>query len=331
MKRRWAKARATAGNKDAVGAAHSSVWPVSPVPPDAAALVIMQQTAAVSLALAVSFTLCAVAEPQESDKEGSDAPKAQQIETGFFTCTFKLRNKLGSVSSLMKRYGYRPNEHEEYEDYDIAEEKFYVYVPHDYSPRKKYGLLVWIGNSRDMELSEEWRAILDKHQMLWVGAERSGPSRLVWHRYGLAIDAATNMVKRYKINKKHIYVGGIGDGSKIAARIGVGLADMFRGVIAIGRVDFFRRVDVLSDPHMYYSASYTRPAGRTLGYARKRSRFVFVIETDLAPTSHIMSVIKNGFVRTQFRNTHIVEVDDAYAPPPSETFDHILDLLTGRK
>jgi len=251
---------------------------------------------------------------------------AKEIQTGRFTATFDQRNPHSTLKSLHKRFRHRPDK--SLDDYDIKAEQFHLYVPHDYDPTEKYGLIVWVHSRGPGEPSDAYLSILDKHHLIWVGIDRPAASNNVWHVMGLAIDAAYNLTRRYKIDRKRIYIAGQGQGGGVASRLGVGVADIFQGALISGSVEFFRNVDVRRESRTYWVPGFHRPQGKSVGLAIKRSRFVFLVDYDeTGGHSHTRDTINNGYRRLRFKYVNELRVPVAGQTPGAPIFDQAVTLL----
>ncbi len=225
-----------------------------------------------------------------------------ESKTGAFTETFKIHSSASTVPSIMKRFGDRGDPINEY---DIEDIEFDIYLPESYDGKKRFGVLVWLSGGQP---PDEWRQALKEHRLIWVAPDSVTYSTHDYHAYGMAVDAAVNAVKRYRVNKKKLFVGGTGYGGKIAVRVGIVFSDVFGGAMTVGSLDFFRRVDTLSDALMRYSASYTKPTGSLTGVARQSRRFVFFKPENTKKDSQFMSTVINGFGEMKFRHTTLIEV-----------------------
>ena len=61
------------------------------------------------------------------------------------------------------------------------------------------------------------------------GAENFGGAAERAMRMGVAIDAALNIQKRYRIDPKRVYAAGVSGGGRVASMLGVSYADVKRG------------------------------------------------------------------------------------------------------
>ncbi len=67
--------------------------------------------------------------------------------------------------------------------------------------------------------------------MIWIGAENVGNEREVAARWGLALDAAWNMAKRYHIDPQRVYAVGMSGGGRCSSSIAPTWPEVFSGGI----------------------------------------------------------------------------------------------------
>jgi dienelactone hydrolase len=114
---------------------------------------------------------------------------------------------------------------------DLAREQFLVHVP-PVEPESGYGLLVFVPPWQQAGLPGHWVPILDQRAMLFVTAARSGNKEGVMdRREPLALLATINVMQRYRIDPRRVYIGGFSGGSRIALRLALGYPDLFRGAL----------------------------------------------------------------------------------------------------
>jgi len=234
------------------------------------------------------------------------AAPAVELQTGSFQGAFTVRVAASHPDNLITRFGAKKEREREHAVYDITQEKFDVHVPPDYDGKTRYGVLVWMSGG---EPPEEWLAILQKHKLIWVAPKGVWASRDVFECYGLPLDALGNIARDYKkIDKKRLYIGGVGYGGRLAVRMGVAYSDTFAGALTCGSVDFFRRVDLPSNALRRYSAAYTKPVGSAVGIARQKTRFVFWVPEAAPIDGQYMATIINGFREMKFRHCRTIDV-----------------------
>jgi hypothetical protein len=136
---------------------------------------------------------------------------ADEAKLGGFETSFAERSPLSDLKSLTKRLKVLgPGEKlESLQDYDLAKEGFWVYVPEKYDPDKPMGLIVLAlykhADSLPMPVLPQ---LADANVALVVPKEYLDTW---WKRGGLMLDAAYNMQKLYKIDPKRVYIFGSQD------------------------------------------------------------------------------------------------------------------------
>ena len=106
-----------------------------------------------------------------------------------------------------------------------------VYVPATYDREKPAGLLVYVSPIQSGAIPRGWSEVLDRHNVIWIGADRSGNNELVARRILLALFATTAARKHYAIDPERIYITGLSGGGKTASMIATDQAQLFRGAI----------------------------------------------------------------------------------------------------
>ena len=257
------------------------------------------------------FSLCVLSGIEPAGADDGNPPAAEWIEVQF-----KTKHPLGSVQSLAKRFRHRG---ELPQDYDIRDETFFLCRSE--RAGSGHGVLVWMGN--DLEPDDDVKRILIESRLIWVAPEGTAGHRNEWHRYGLAIDAAVNAVKKYKVDKKRIYIGGEDMAARDAARLAIAYADIFQGVLTVGLIDFYRDLKVPGSRSAasgvlmrYYEAEYQVPRSKAMLRARVNSRFVFVIPDDLTQEDYLWCVVNQGFRDSNYQHVTTIE-----RPRPELRFD----------
>jgi dienelactone hydrolase len=114
---------------------------------------------------------------------------------------------------------------------NLSEEKFALYVPAQ-SPPHGYALLVFVPPWQDARLPTGWAAVLDRYGVIFVSAARSGNDETsLGRREPLAVTAAYNVMRNYTVDAERVYIGGFSGGSRMALRLALGYADVFRGAL----------------------------------------------------------------------------------------------------
>ncbi len=122
--------------------------------------------------------------------------------------------------------------------YNVASEGFTAHVPRDYNAKVAQGLLVWTGVS---PFAESWLDVLSRHRLLLVFADAAigHPSP-----YGLHLDAAHNMQRRYTIDTNRVYIAGFSAGGSLAKYLICAFPDVFHGGLFLMGGYFYRSRDL---------------------------------------------------------------------------------------
>ena len=232
------------------------------------------------IGFATLMFLCAFPASAQDKNAAADAPR-----TGAFQLTIPQRSKDSAVAAVISRLGWGTidvvkNSGAE-QDYDLAKETFEVYVPPGYTGKEPYGLLVWVNPGPDGKVHGRWTEVLDKHKLIWIGANKSGNDRAAWVRLGLAIDAAEYMPTAYNIDADRVYVSGASGGGKCSSMLGIAWPDVFTGgSYPMLGCNFYRRVLVSAGGAgkgaEYYRQNFKRPPGRLWDVVTKERRHVFL-------------------------------------------------------
>jgi hypothetical protein len=138
------------------------------------------------------------------------------------------------LPQLLARSGSRLRE----QPVDLAQETFVLFVPAGQPPPRGYALLVFIPPWSAAKVPDGWGAVLDQYGVIFVTAARSGnDTRALGRREPLALLAEQNVVKRYPVDPQRITIAGFSGGSRIALRLALGYADVFRGAILNASAD----------------------------------------------------------------------------------------------
>jgi len=258
--------------------------------------------------------------------------EAQDVKRGGFKESFTEKHPLSSVGEWCKRYGDSIESIRKADDkggeYDLARESFDVYVPGGYDGSLPFGLVVFISPNpaaADPEKSEI--PILDKHGLLWVGAINSGNERRKWHRANLALDAAHNMTKRYRIDPDRVYVGGWSGGARMACEVAIGYADVFTGGFFMGDCNYFRGTQVVGE-NRFWKPDFSPPPAAMLEKARTRGRYAIFVGEKCGNRSFCLSIFENGFKKDNFAYVQYFEQKDwGDRPPNTEWFEKLIQAL----
>lgn len=277
-------------------------------------------------ACAMFLLLATVGRAQEVDPSGLVPPAAH---TGVQTVSFTERSPLSTVGEITTRFRVElPNPPA---DYTITDELFEVYVPESYDGSEPFGLLVWINAGTRGEPPQHYLPILDRHKLIWVGANDAGNPRSFWHRAGLALDGLHNITRTYRIDPLRTYISGVSGGGRCASRVGLVYADRFAGAFPLIGVDFFMRVPHPDSREMvmkFWAPEFNPPTPDILRRAKRDGRYVLLTgETD-GNRDQTLSTYLFGYQRAKFDHVTYLEVPGmGHTLPPADWFERGITAL----
>jgi dienelactone hydrolase len=138
------------------------------------------------------------------------------------------------------------------QDIDLTQERFALYVP-EQRPPQGYALLVFVPPWQQAAVPRQWKPILDRHGMIFVTAANSGNDlSTIERREPLALLAVQNVMMRYPVDPRRVYIGGFSGGSRVAQRTAVGYPDIFRGVLMEAGADMLGDKITLPSPDLFH-------------------------------------------------------------------------------
>lgn len=240
----------------------------------------------VSAAVVLAVSASALRAPAQTD--GARAPR-----TGLFQTDLPERSKSSAILPMTARLGWGTKAEVEAAakkdggevDYRLSQETFEVFVPEDYRPEEPHGLIVWISPGPEGKPRQEWLDTLRKHKLIWVGPNNAGNNRTRWVRLGLAIDAAYNLQKMYRIDPYRVYVSGASGGGRCASTLAMTFPEVFTGGgFPIIGCNFYRVVEAGKGDDgqpTYFLRAFNRPPAKAFATVSKERRFVLLTgETD---------------------------------------------------
>jgi predicted esterase len=263
---------------------------------------------------------------------------ADDAKTGAYSTTFTDRSPQSAIAFQAGRFGWNMTQLKasEFEkDYDLSNESFEVFVPESYKTGEKWGLFVWVSPGGGGRLHENWREILEKHKLIWIGPNKVGNERAIWCRMGLAIDAVHNMKKNYDLDPNRIYISGASGGGRIASMLGVCYPDIFKGGIYMIGCNFYKEMTAPNSGGKVWHRGYAPPPATILMQAKKSVAHVLLTgETD--PNREQTHVYYDEFKKDGFASVTYIEVPKmGHQPPDREWFEKGLiaameDLITAK-
>jgi poly(3-hydroxybutyrate) depolymerase len=175
---------------------------------------------AISLCASAIITVCSPMLCAASTDVGSGADMDTAM-TGHRVLVSTLAELTGESTAAQVESVVPPDENIEWQ----------MYVPATYDRATPAGLLVYVSPTQSGEIPRGWSEVLDRHNVIWIAADRSGNNELVARRILLALLATAAARKHYAIDAERIYISGLSGGGKTASMIATDQAQLFRGAI----------------------------------------------------------------------------------------------------
>lgn len=245
--------------------------------------------------------------------------------TGDFAVTFTEQDPRSPIDAQHDRYHIAIAD---LQRYTLAEHSFQAYVPETYDGDTPYGIMVMVSAGNRGNMPRGWQGLMDKHNLIYVGANDSGNQRGVAVRFGLAMDAVHNLREQYNIDEARVYVTGNSGGGKIASMLGVLYPEIFQGSAPIVGVSYFVAIPLPDDPTRGWAASYNRPSLHTYNLAKSQTRFVLITGTNDMNRDSIKGTYERGFLKDGFQYVDYVEVQGmGHSMPPADVMDKAIETL----
>lgn len=271
-------------------------------------------------------TLSARPAPGPAPAAGAAAAEGEPgTKTGRFTIQFAANHPLSMAKELWGRFRQNlPTHVDGRQTCNLKDESFEVYVPPKYQPGAGFGLLVWIPDGEVGWVRDDWQAVLDKHRLIWVSANKSGNEHDIEERRApLALDATYNMLKLYRIHPDRVYLGG----GRAVSRMAFHFGDQYEGAILTDRVDYWDEISVPGKANFIWKARLNKPIPKYLGEARKHGRYVFMVGADDVGKDQLMATYDRGY-RKDLKHTLLLEMPGLeYGPPPAEWLEKAIAFL----
>jgi hypothetical protein len=267
--------------------------------------------------LAVCLVVWLVGRTLGAENSPTNNPPPAQTEVSFAETA-----PYSSPSEISRRFGFL----QPAPDYDVTREKFLLVEPASYSTNGTWGLLVWVSPGDDSRVKPDWWAELEKHRLLFVGARNAGNNRNPIDRFRLALDATYNLSRRFNLERKRTFIGGMSGGARIASMLGVAYADIFTGALCICGVNFYKNVPAPGG--QIYPATYVPPPELLL--PARKNRFVLVTGEQDMNRQGTKDTSEFGFRADGFQNVLCLDVKGMkHELPGAPVLNTALNYLDG--
>jgi predicted esterase len=195
--------------------------------------------------------------------------------------------------------------------------EFQVYLPHGYSAEVPAGLIVYVSPVESGEIPDDWKSVLDHHNLIWVGINESGNTMPREQRIAEAKASLAFAADQYELNEQRIYIAGMSGGAQIAAIVSASHPELFKGGIFICGVDPWSERDL--DPWVE-----SPPAGLEF---IKQNPYVFVSGTEDFKLAAVARVYRK-YRKAGVEDSRLIVVDGmGHELPDAGTFDRVIAFL----
>jgi poly(3-hydroxybutyrate) depolymerase len=213
-----------------------------------------------------------------------------------------------------------------------SNERFFVYVPFGYTGSEAYGLIVFTYADASAGLPAGWQAVLDARKYIFVAAENAGNDQLHGRRLGLAVMAALEMMKTYRVDPARVYAAGFSGGARMSGLLAFYQTDIFRGTLQNCGADFYKAVPIVSATTQLDTAG--QPYGRLAASdaevrGAKKVRFVLITGTNDFRRGNILDIFHGGFERDGFQAKLFDVPGMGHDICDGDTLARALDFLEG--
>ena len=263
--------------------------------------------------------------------------------TGVFAEQFDERSPHSDHKRLVERMHLRKEI--KVPPYDLADHTFQLVVPKAYDGSEAYGLLVFIHPNNNISLdrfyAQQIKNVLAKHQLIWVSYSGAGNPVLAHIRLGLALDAADNVMKRYRINDERVYVSGLSGGGRMTCMAGLYYPQVFTGGVPIVGSMYFRDVKMPTDEKLLklirhipkgatgiWPQGVIEPKSKPLRAMKADQRWVLLAGEKDYNMPEMRAHFEQGFKADAFEHAHYLEVPGmGHNYPDAEWFEKAIEML----
>lgn len=282
--------------------------------------------AAVGLAATIGIAASALA--ASADLPAASQPAASQPSSTVTSIQFQERSPHSSIIQQVRRLQITPRQ--PVRDYQLENETFDLYVPAACGPGadSPCGAIVWISAFNTGQPPPTYLPLLDRHHLIWVAARNSGNDRPSLHRYGLALDAANNIGRCYKVDPDRLYVAGFSGGGRCSSLLGVQYPDVFAGALPICGCDTYRLLPVPGMANKYWAADFRIPLPPLFRLAKQHSRFVLLTADNDPNRLQTETIYNQVFKRDAYAHVTYLQVPEkGHEMPPAGYFEQAIAAL----
>lgn len=194
-----------------------------------------------------------------------------------------------------------------------------VYCPQSYDGKMPFGLIVYINSGDTGKIKGDWKPVLDKHRLIWIGANNAGNNHDTGWRHSLAVEAVAQLRQRYRLDPNRIYVSGNSGGGRVCSQVMVTHCQLFTGGFPHIGCNPYRTL--VYDGNGLLPTKLQNLPRAALRAAATKNRFVFLTGSKDFNRKQTQAVAQS-YQKDGFRHVSYLEVPGmAHSAPNAEWFE----------
>ena len=175
-----------------------------------------------------------------------------EVRTGEFKASHTIGDLLGETAARKYDPIIPSDEAIEWE----------IYVPDTYDPDHPAGILIYISPTQKGSIPPQWKSLLAEHNLIWIGANKSGNRVQGQRRMTYALTAPAVINNSYQIDNQRVYLTGFSGGGRVASMMAAEYPEIFKGGIFNCGADYWGdyepdRLDLIrSNRYVFLSGTY---------------------------------------------------------------------------
>jgi serine protease Do len=116
------------------------------------------------------------------------------------------------------------------------EHEFWAYVPEDYNPEFKYGLLVWLhpgGDTMEAAMLKNWQTLCDERGLVLLAPKAAQVAGWIPDEIEFVKDAVEMFLEKYAIDRSRVVVHGYGSAGGFAYQVAFKHRALFKGIATV--------------------------------------------------------------------------------------------------
>jgi serine protease Do len=116
------------------------------------------------------------------------------------------------------------------------EHEFWAYVPEDYNPDFKYGLVVWLhpgGDTMEAAMLKSWQTLCDERGLILLAPKAGQIAGWIPDETEFIKDAVEQFLEKYSIDRSRVVLHGYGSGGGFAYQLAFKHRQLFKGISTV--------------------------------------------------------------------------------------------------